>query len=66
MKITINGQTKTLPAPLNIAALLEAEGYAGMTIAVARNGAFVSKSIFADTALQDGDNIEIVAPMQGG
>jgi thiamine biosynthesis protein ThiS len=66
MKITINGQTKTLPAPLDIAALLEAEGYSAMKVAVARNGDFVSKSSYADITLDDGDSIEIVAPMQGG
>ena len=66
MKIIINGLEKTLSAPLNISELLDNEGYADMTIAVARNGAFVPKTTYQDITLEAGDQIEIVAPMQGG
>ncbi|MCK6417599.1 MAG: sulfur carrier protein ThiS [Alphaproteobacteria bacterium] len=64
--ITINGHSKTFPAALDIAALLAQEGYAGMTVAVARNGTFVPKAKQSQTAVQNGDTIDIVAPMQGG
>jgi len=37
-----------------------------MKIAVAHNGTFVARGSYADTAIEDGDMIEIVAPMQGG
>ena len=66
MKITINGKPQNFTAPLDIAATLEQTGYAGKIVAVALNGEFVSRSNYADTILKDGDDIEIVAPMQGG
>ena len=65
MQITINGQKKS-SAARDIHSLLEQEGYAGKLVAVARNGEFVPRTQHANTNLQDGDDIEIVAPMQGG
>jgi sulfur carrier protein len=65
MNIRLNGQIKSNAAP-DIASLLIAEGYANKTVAVARNGTFVPRSQHAATLVQDGDEIEIVAPMQGG
>lgn len=66
MNIIINGEEKSLKAPLNIQDLLSGEGYGDMMIAVARNGTFVPKEKYSDTNIEDGDQIEIVAPMQGG
>lgn len=66
MQIIINGQPKSLTAPLNLYDALAQEGVIGMTIAVARNGTFVPKGDYAHIVLEDGDDIEIVAPMQGG
>lgn len=66
MKIKINGNPKNLPAPLDIAALLSEGGYEGKLVAVARNGEFVPRQSYGETILEDGDEIEIVAPMQGG
>jgi sulfur carrier protein len=63
--ITINGLKKSSSAR-DIAALLETEGYAGKIVAVARNGSFVPRAEYANTNLENGDDIEIVAPMQGG
>ena len=66
MKITINGQPLELATPIDIAACLEQQGYGGKIVAVARNGEFVPRSNYANVILEDGDDIEIVAPMQGG
>jgi sulfur carrier protein len=63
--ITINGQKKNVSAP-DIASLLKAEGYEGKLVAVALNGTFVPRQEHANTNIKDGDDIEIVAPMQGG
>lgn len=65
MNITINGTKKDTIAR-DISELLRAEGYADKIVAVARNGVFVPKTAYADTVLNDGDDIEILAPMQGG
>lgn len=66
MKVTINGQPKSFTAPLNLYHVLEREELIGMMIAVAQNGTFVPKSNYKTTPINDGDTIEIVAPMQGG
>jgi sulfur carrier protein len=66
LTITLNGQPETLEGPCDLAALIERKGYGGMTVAVARNGGFVPKTAHQSTLLEEGDDIEIVAPMQGG
>ena len=66
LQVTINGQPKTFEAPLNLYDVLEQEEVIGMMIAVAQNGTFVPKSAYEKTDINEGDAIEIVAPMQGG
>lgn len=66
IKLTINGLPKTFEAPLNLYDVLEQEDVIGMMIAVARNQTVIPKGDWAQTFLDDGDMIEIVAPMQGG
>lgn len=66
MRVIVNGQPKSFEAPLNLYDVLEQEGFVEMLIAVARNGEFVPKGAYAVTDLIDGDEIEIVAPQQGG
>lgn len=66
MKITINGQPKSFEAPLNLYDVLAQEEVIGMMIAVAHNGHVVPKGDYAQVFIEDGDAIEIVAPMQGG
>lgn len=61
--ISVNGTKTTLriDAPL-IQALKELEP----PFAVALNKKFIPQSQYEKVTLQDGDNIEIVTPMQGG
>ena len=66
MHITLNGASRELPAGLAVTGLLEELGYTGKRVAVERNGEIVPKSRHADTALQDGDQVEIVAAVGGG
>ena len=66
MNVTINGQPKSFEAPLNLYDVLEQEEVIGMMIAVARIGTFIPKGDYAQVFLEDGDALEIVAPMQGG
>lgn len=66
MKIKLNGKPLTLSAPLSIADFLLQQNYGDMKVAVAINAEFSPKSTHSKTMLQDGDEIEIVAPMQGG
>ncbi len=64
--IHLNGQPHALPASVSLAQLLERLGYAGKRIAVERNGEIVPRSRYGDTALADGDNLEIVVAVGGG
>lgn len=66
MKIILNGVEKPLEAETPIIKLLENEGYADKLVAVAVNGTFVPRTQHAETLIKNGDQIEIVAPMQGG
>ena len=66
VNVIINGQKKSFTAPLNLYDVLAQEEFIGMMIAVARNGDFVPKAEYKNTNVNDGDQIEIVAPMQGG
>ncbi len=66
MQITINGRKTDIAGAVDIAMLLEREGFAGKKVAVARNGAFVSRGSYAMTQVVEGDTFDIVAPMQGG
>ena len=50
----------------NLAEALEALGYRDAVIATAVNRRFVQASARCTTRLLDGDEIEVVAPMQGG
>lgn len=66
MIITINGQRKNINCAPDIRSILDAEGFEGKLVAVARNGEFVPRVTYANTELRDGDALEIVAPQQGG
>lgn len=66
MNLVINGESRDFSAPLSVAALLEALGYAGKRIAVERNGEIVPKSLHGETALVEGDKLEIVVAVGGG
>lgn len=65
IQVTINGEKQTLNDGVSVLALLEHRKQAA-GVAVAVNGEFVPKSQHATRLLQDGDEVDIVAPMQGG
>ncbi len=66
MKITINGEQRTLPDALTVTAMLKQLGIDTTKVAVERNLEIVPKSVFASTPLVDGDRIEIVHFIGGG
>jgi sulfur carrier protein len=66
MDLIVNGEPQQLPAPLSVAALLEARGLAGKRVAVESNGEIVPKSRHADTLLAEWRPIEIVVAVGGG
>ena len=64
--LTINGQPRSFPAPLNVSALVGQLDLAGKRIALERNGEIVPRSQFEATQLADGDALEIVVAVGGG
>ncbi|MFO1371625.1 MAG: sulfur carrier protein ThiS [Candidatus Competibacteraceae bacterium] len=65
--IEVNGNKKALDnPPYSLAEALNLWGYADAQIAVAHNEEFVPRNRYASLQLQEGDRLEIVAPMQGG
>ena len=66
MTITVNGNPMELPDGLSIEDLLARLKIRREFTAVALNREVAQRSRYAETALHDGDKIEIVHPMGGG
>ena len=66
IQLSINGEPRGFPAPLDLARLLDALALAGKKVAIERNGEIVPRSRYADTPLADGDRLEIVVAVGGG
>ncbi len=66
MDITVNGEEKRFHGPVSVAGLLTALALEPKKIAVERNLEIVPKSLYGETALADGDKIEIVQFVGGG
>ncbi len=66
IKISVNGEIKEVEADLNIKQLIEALNYQQKGFAVAVNTTFVSIKAYEETIINDGDTIDILAPVQGG
>ena len=65
MNIRCNDQEKEIEAKDLASALLEL-GYAEITVATALNGEFVPRALRKNTTLRAGDQLDVLAPMQGG
>lgn len=66
MDIQLNGETRQLPSPLTLAALLAAEGLAERRVAVEVNGEIVPRGRHGQWQLHAGDVVEIVHALGGG
>jgi sulfur carrier protein len=66
MKIFLNGEAKTLTAPVTVAALLADMGLAQRRVAVEVNREIVPRSRHADYSIQDNDRVEVVFAIGGG
>ncbi len=65
MKITVNGEARTIKAR-TLEELCRELGFLEGRIATARNGEFVPANHRADVSLAEGDAIELLSPRQGG
>lgn len=66
IELTVNGETKSVNAGLSVSGLLEELQINGRKVAVERNLEIVPKSLYAETQLESGDRLEIVAFVGGG
>ena len=66
MQIRINGEEKALADGLTVAELLVELSLEPTRVAVERNKQLVRRTTFADAALADGDELEIVTLVGGG
>lgn len=65
MKIEVNGEARALDCATVGDALTEL-GWATARVATALNGTFVPAAARHATRLNEGDRLEVLAPMQGG
>lgn len=65
LSLVVNGAARDAHGR-TLALVLAELGYAGQKVATALNGTFVPEKARAATPLNPGDQIEIVAPRQGG
>jgi sulfur carrier protein len=63
--VIVNGRT-LVTAAKTVSDLVAAQDFTGAKIATAVNGHFVPEGRRATTLLNPGDQVEIVAPRQGG
>lgn len=66
ISLTVNGEPRGLAGPLSVAGLLATLGLDQRKVAVERNEAIVSRSVYEQTNLADGDRLEIVHFIGGG
>ena len=66
MKLLINGESTEYSGSTQLSAFISERFPEGGKIAVAINQEFIPRSSYESYEIKDGDDIEIVAPMQGG
>ena len=66
LTVSVNGEPTSLPDPATVSTLLETLALHGDRVAVERNREIVSRAVWAETALQSGDVLEIVHFVGGG
>ena len=66
LRITINGESRTITSGLTVATLIADLGLDRRKVAVERNEAIVSRSAYETTAIEHGDKFEIVHFIGGG
>jgi len=64
--ISVNGEIKSVQKGLNIIKLIEILAYKKEGFAVAVNMIFVPIAKYNETFIQEGDKVDILAPVEGG
>ena len=66
MKIQLNGENRDIPDNSTAQSLVELLDLNGKRLAMELNREIIPRSLYADTCLHDGDQIEIVHAIGGG
>src|SRR5687767_8115487 len=66
LHVTVNGESRTTAPGTTVAALLSAMGIDPARVAIERNQDVVPRKTWGETALEEGDRLEIVAFVGGG
>ncbi len=66
IEVSVNGKLVQLDESLTVAQMIEALNYKTQGFAVAVNTTFVAIASYNETIIKAGDNIDILAPVQGG
>ena len=66
MQITLNGDRVEVPGPLTVTELLDRLDIDPRRVAVEHNLTVLRRTLFGDTFVRDGDQIEIVNFVGGG
>jgi sulfur carrier protein len=66
MQILVNGETRSIAPDTRLPSLIEQLRLGERRLAVELNGAIVPRSTWDQTALRDGDRLEIVHAIGGG
>lgn len=64
--MVLNGKNISLPHPVTLLELLQAQGYKPQLVAVERGGAIVKRGDYGGTVITDADRLEIVSFVGGG
>jgi thiazole synthase len=66
IQLKVNGKHRDVEQPASLLALLEQIGVDPRIVAVERNGEIVKRTLFAETPIGEGDQLEIVRMVGGG
>lgn len=66
LRVRVNGVPREIAGVASVEDALRFLGTQGSHFAVALNRRFVPRSRYAEVTLNDGDELEILSPMQGG
>jgi sulfur carrier protein len=66
IKVSVNGQMQSIDLNITLKQLLVNLNYTTNSFAVAINTTFVPLDKYNTTIINDGDTIDILAPVQGG
>ena len=66
IRVTLNGESRELPAGMSVADLLSELGLHARTVVVEHNRQILARHLFSSALIQSGDTLELVHFVGGG